>query len=157
MRELIIKHFSELTTNELYEILKLRVSVFVVEQNCPYQELDNLDLDAYHLFIKEENRIIAYLRTFKLDEYKNSYIKGSAPIRDVALIGRVVSAERRKGHATTLLNAAVDLVKRNFCTSSIVLEAQVYAAQLYKKIGFVQTSEEFLEDGIPHIQMTLNC
>ena len=157
MTELIVKHFNELTTNELYEIIKLRVSVFVVEQNCPYQELDGNDLDAYHLFLKDNDNILAYLRVFRCKEYKNAYLDNSETLFNVAAIGRVVSAERRKGYATMLLNAAVKLVKDMFNTNTIVLEAQVYASELYKKIGFVQTSDEFLEDGIPHIQMMLNC
>ena len=155
--EIVIKHFNELSTRELYDILKLRVSVFVVEQNCPYQELDDNDIHAHHLYIKDEGRTLAYLRVFLNSEYKNSYLENAETIYNVAAIGRVVSSVRRKGYATTLLNEAIKLVKENFNTDSIILEAQVYAKELYEKVGFVQTTEEFLEDGIPHIQMMLKC
>lgn len=157
MMKLVINHFNDLTTKELYDILKLRVSVFVVEQNCPYQELDDKDLDAYHLYLKDDDKIVAYLRVFHCKEYKNSYLEHSAVLSNVASIGRVVSTERRQGYATQLLNAAIALVKDKLAVECIVIEAQVYASALYEKIGFVQASDEFLEDGIPHIQMTFNC
>jgi len=155
--ELIIKHFDELTAPELYEIMKLRVSVFVVEQNCPYQELDDRDQSSYHLYLKDDSGIAAYLRVYFNEIYMNPYIEESDILFNVAAIGRVVSAVRRRGYATELLKAAVTVAKDKFSAERIVIEAQVYAKELYEKVGFIQTSEEFLEDGIPHIQMMLNC
>ena len=155
--ELVIKHFNELTTRELYDILKFRVSVFVVEQNCPYQEIDELDLDAYHMYLSDNSNIIAYLRVFKYNEYKNKYLSSSETVFNTAAIGRVAVSIRRKGYATQLLKHAIDLVKAKFDVSCIILEAQVYASKLYEQVGFTICSEEFLEDGIPHIQMILNC
>lgn len=155
--ELVIKHFKELTTRELYDILKFRVSIFVVEQNCPYQEIDDLDLNAYHLYLSDNSNIIAYLRVFKYDEYKNKYLSNSKTIYNTAAIGRVASSIRREGYATQLLNTAIDLVKTKFNVSTIILEAQVYASKLYEQVGFRKCSVEFLEDGIPHIQIMLNC
>ncbi len=155
--KLVIKHFSELSIDELYDLLKLRVEVFIVEQLCPYQELDDKDKNAYHLFLKDNNGIVAYLRVFFNEIYMNSHIKESDILFNVASIGRVVSSVRRKGYATTLLNEAVNVAREKYSAERIILEAQVYAKSLYEKIGFIQTSAEFLEDGIPHVQMMLNC
>lgn len=143
--KLNIKHFSELTVPELYEILKVRVNVFVVEQNCPYSELDDKDLNAYHLWLSDEkDEIKAYLRV--LD-------KGVS--FSEAAIGRVLSLERRKGLASRLMKAGIKTAYEKFEADEIKLEAQVYAKALYEKLGFEVTSDEFLEDGIPHVEMLL--
>ena len=142
--ELIIKHFSQLSARELYDILELRVSVFVVEQNCPYQELDGHDKDAYHVWLQDETGIQAYLRV--LD-------KGVT--MDEVAIGRVVTRQRRIGLGTKILNIGIEVAKDKFAAKKIMLEAQVYAKSLYEKAGFRQVGEEFLEDGIPHIPMLL--
>ena len=155
--ELAVKKFEELSVHELYEILKLRVSVFVVEQNCPYPELDDKDQSAYHLFIRDNGNIVSYMRVFFNEVYANPYLEDSDILFNIAAIGRVVSSVRRKGYATELLKIAITVAKEKFGAEHIVLEAQTYAKALYEKVGFVQTSEEFLEDGIPHIQMMLNC
>lgn len=138
---IITKHFSELSKEELYEILRIRVAVFVVEQNCPYQELDNCDQDAYHVMVYEGDHIEAYLRVFRKDK----------EVR----IGRVLSVSRKKGYGKTALQAGIEVAKENYQAKKIVIEAQTYAKEFYEKVGFKQSSEEFLEDGIPHIQMTL--
>ncbi len=143
--ELVIKKFSELTAEELYEILKLRVDVFVVEQNCPYPEIDGKDKEAYHLWLKDEKGIAAYLRV--LDR--------GVSFEDCA-IGRVISARRRQGIGTEILKAGITAAKEKFGADKITIEAQVYAKEFYEKQGFVQVSEPFLEDGIPHIIMTLD-
>lgn len=144
--ELIVKHFSELSVNELYDIYKLRVSVFVVEQNCPYQEVDDADKVAYHLWLKDESGILAYARVLP---------KG-ATFSDVS-IGRVISVKRRCGIGSQIVSAAIDVAKEKFNANRITIAAQVYARALYEQAGFRQTSEEFLEDGLPHIQMQLDC
>ncbi len=141
--DLIIKHFNELTVNELHDIYKLRVSVFVVEQNCPYQEVDDADKAAWHVWLKDESGIQAYLRVLP---------KG-ATFADVS-IGRVIAVKRRCGLGGKILAAGIQTAKEKFGAERIVIEAQTYARKLYENAGFVQTSDEFLEDGIPHIQMT---
>ena len=154
--ELCVKHFDELTNSELYDILKLRNAVFIVEQNCPYQDMDDKDQNSYHLFLRENGKIIACLRVIYHDEYKNAYMENAPVLKNVAAIGRVVSSVRRKGHATLLLKEAIKLISEKFDVVTVTLEAQVYARALYEGVGFAQSSDEFLEDGIPHIQMSLN-
>ena len=144
MMELVIKHFDELSTQELFEIFKLRVSVFVVEQNCPYQEVDDADKNAYHVYLKDDTGIQAYLRVLP---------KGVT--FDEISIGRVIAVKRRRGLGSLILSEGIKVVKERLGAESIVIEAQVYARELYEKAGFVQSSSEFLEDGIPHIKMTL--
>lgn len=144
--ELVIKTFKELTNEELYEILKLRSLVFVVEQNCIYQDLDDRDQEAVHLFYRDEDGIQSYLRVMDKSEHNN-----------MITIGRVVSRKRRSGLATALLKEGIKLAEERFGSDSIYVEAQVYARSLYEKIGFKQISEEFLEDGIPHIKMIYEC
>lgn len=138
--ETFVKTFHELNVDELYEILKLREDVFVIEQQCIYPDIDNLDQDSIHVFIKDEHEIIAYLRII--------------PSNDIR-IGRVISKYRRKGIGTQLLKTGIQAAKEYFNADSIAIEAQTYAKSFYEKQGFIQTSEEFLEDGIPHIVMKL--
>lgn len=144
--ELVIKKFDELTAEELYDILKLRVDVFVVEQECAYPEIDGKDKCAYHVWLKDDEGIAAYLRV--LD-------KGVS--FDDAAVGRVISARRRKGFGTIVLKEGIRIAKEKFKADKITIEAQVYAKKFYENVGFKQVSEEFLEDGIPHILMILEC
>lgn len=141
---LVIKHFRELSADEFFAICKLRISVFVVEQNCPYQEIDDADRFAYHIWLQEGKELLAYARVLP----PNS-VFGDASI------GRVVSKKRRCGLGSEIVAAAIAVAKEKFQAQSIVIEAQVYARSLYEKAGFFPISEEFLEDGIPHIQMKL--
>lgn len=142
--DLIIKAFNELTNEELFEIYKLRVSVFVVEQNCAYQEVDDADKAAYHIYLRDENGIEGYLRVLP---------QGIA--FEDASIGRVIAVKRRCGIGSRILSEGIRVAKEKFGAMRITIEAQVYARELYEKAGFVQNSDEFLEDGIPHIRMTL--
>ncbi len=142
--ELVIKKFNELTVEELHEILKLRVSVFVVEQNCPYQEVDDKDRYSYHVYLKDEEGIQAYLRV----------IEKTGDTDEVA-IGRVIAVKRRCGLGTEILKEGVKVARDYLKADKVVLEAQTYARKLYEKVGFEQISEEFLEDGIPHIKMMM--
>lgn len=142
--DLIVKHFNELTTQELFEIYKLRVSVFVVEQQCSYQEVDQADTKAYHLWLKDENGIVAYARALPQGVTFNT-----------SSIGRVISIKRHCGYGSEIVKAAINVAKTKFNADILTIEAQVYARSLYEKHGFIQTSDEFLEDGIPHIQMQL--
>lgn len=140
--EIIIKRFGELTPYELYTILKLRVDIFVVEQNCPYNELDDKDQLAYHLWLEDEQGIAAYLRILP---------PGAA--FDTPALGRVISARRRCGVGSKLLSAGIEAVRSLYGSTAITIEAQVYARKFYEKAGFIRTSEPFDEDGIPHIRM----
>ena len=140
--ELSAKRFDELTNSELYDILKLRVNTFVVEQNCPYPELDDKDQDALHVFLRDEEGIQAYLR-----------IMGRGVSSEYVSIGRVVAVKRRCGFGSRVLEEGIRLAKERFGAEKIYLEAQTYARTLYEKHGFRQISEEFLEDGLPHIKM----
>ena len=142
--EFIIKRFEELTLYELYEILKVRVSVFVVEQECTYQEVDEKDKNAYHVFIKDNEVIKAYLRV--LD-------KGIS--FDEVSIGRVLTTERGIGLGDKILEKGIEVAKEKMNADKIRIEAQCYAKGFYERFGFKQVSDEFLEDGIPHIEMLL--
>lgn len=140
--ELFVKHFSELSAQELFEIYKLRVSVFVVEQKCYYQEVDYADKVAYHVWLRDGGGIQAYARVLPC----------GAAFPEVA-IGRVLAVKRRCGLGSRIVAAAIDTAKERLHADTITIEAQTYARKLYENFGFRQTSEEFLEDGIPHIQM----
>lgn len=142
--ELVAKHFSELSREELFAIYKLRVAVFVVEQHCPYQEVDEADKAAYHVWLQDEEGIEAYARVLP---------QGAA--FPTAALGRVIAVKRRCGLGSKIVSAAIRTAREKFGADRITIEAQVYARTLYEKAGFRQTSEEFLEDGIPHIQMQL--
>ena len=137
-----VKRFRELTTEELYRILRLRVAVFVVEQNCPYMEIDDLDQAAIHVWLEDEDGIEAYLRV--LDRGAES---------EYCAIGRVIAVKRRCGFGSRILSEGIKAAKECFLADSIYLEAQVYAKALYEKQGFRQISDVFLLDGIPHIKM----
>ncbi len=139
-----MKQFDELTNDELYAILKLRVDVFVVEQNCPYPELDDRDQNAVHVYFKDENGIQAYLRVMDRD-VESEYVS----------IGRVIAVKRRCGIGTAVLKEGIRIATRKFGADKVYLEAQIYARALYEKVGFRQISEEYPLDGIPHIKMLL--
>lgn len=142
--ELTVKHFSELSSEELFEIYKLRVSVFIVEQSCPYQDIDDADRSAYHVWLRDEDGIEAYARVLPT---------GAA--FPTPAIGRVIAVKRRCGLGTKIVTASIETARDRLGADMITIEAQTYARSLYEKAGFRQTSEEFLEDGIPHIQMQL--
>ena len=141
---IIIKSFSELDIQELYQILRLRAEVFVVEQGCVYQDMDNKDQNAIHLFYKEKNRTIAYTRIFKQGEYY-----------DNPSIGRVVVKEKNRGKelGKKIMTSSIDYIKKNFQGKKIELSAQKYLEKFYKDLGFYVKGEEYLEDGIPHQRM----
>ena len=140
--ELIVKHFDELTARELFDLYKLRVSVFVVEQNCPYQEVDDADRVSYHVWLRDENGIAACLRV----------IPAGVSFEDVS-IGRVIAVRRRCGLGTRIVTEGLRVAQEKLGAQRVTIEAQTYARALYENLGFRRTSEEFLEDGIPHIRM----
>lgn len=142
--ELIIKQFRELTAAELYAIYRLRTAVFVVEQKCPYQEVDEWDPLAWHFWLRDDTgEIAAYLRLIPWERTGEG------------VIGRVVSAWRRMGLGSRLLGEAVAFARNRLRLEVLTLAAQTYAQAFYERAGFSPVSEVFLEDGIPHIQMTL--
>ena len=144
--ELHVKRFSELTTEELYRLLRLRVSVFVVEQNCPYMELDDRDQDALHVWFEDQDGIRAYLR-----------ILDAGAVSEYVTIGRVIAVKRRCGMGSRILSEGIRIAKEALGAEKIYVEARVYAKGMYEKQGFRQISEEYLEDGIPHVKMLLDC
>ena len=140
----LVKHFSELTTRELFEIYKVRVAVFVVEQKCAYQEVDDMDREAYHLWFEDDDGIEAYLR-----------LMPAGVARAEVSLGRVIAVKRRCGLGTKIVAEGIRFAKEKLGASEIVIEAQTYVKKMYESLGFRAESEEFLEDGIPHIRMRL--
>ncbi|MBT7816981.1 MAG: GNAT family N-acetyltransferase [Polaribacter sp.] len=143
----VTKSFSELTTTELYKILQLRSEVFVVEQDCVYQDLDFKDQKSLHVFGFKNDNIIAYTRIFKPGDYF-----------DNASIGRVVVAdtERKFGYGHDIIKASINAIKTHFNVDEITISAQKYLKIFYESHNFIQIGEEYLEDGIPHIRMDRN-
>ena len=141
--DFISKKFEQLSLDEVHEIYKLRLSVFVVEQNCSYQDVDDADKASYHLFLRDEDGIQAYLR-----------LSPKGALYEEACVGRVISKKRRQGLASTLLQKAIALAKETLNAPVLLVIAQAHARPLYEKAGFTPTGEEFLQDGIPRIRMT---
>ena len=139
-----IKRFEALSLTELYSLLQLRSEVFVVEQNCVYQDIDGKDEKALHLLGIYEGKIVAYARLFKPNDYFEN-----------ASIGRVIVAQncRDKKWGHDLMQNAISGVKDYFDTNEITISAQLYLQKFYESHQFVQTSEMYLEDDIPHIEM----
>lgn len=139
-----IKKFSELENNELYQILELRCEVFVVEQNCAYNDVDNKDQDAYHLLLEDNKKIVAGLRILK---------KGIS--YDQISIGRVVVSKEHRGLgiAKDMMLKAIEFIENDLNEKEIKISAQAYLIEFYKSIGFVEVSQVYLEDDIPHIDM----
>ena len=142
---LVIKKFDRLTPREVYEILRIRTAVFVVEQECPYQEVDGTDYDSLHVWLEEDKEIVAYLRIFVKDEETNT-----------VQIGRVLSKRRGQGLGAKVLEHGLEAAKIEMGADRVFIEAQTYALDFYKKFGFEACGEEFLEDGIPHTPMIVN-
>ncbi|WP_448566234.1 GNAT family N-acetyltransferase [Thalassotalea ganghwensis] len=142
-----VKPFSQLTTNELYDLLKLRIDVFVVEQCCYYADLDDLDRhpETLHLFCYQNNIMTAYLRVLAK---KVSYPEHIA-------IGRVITASQARGSGLghRLMNKALDVCQQYFPDENIKISAQQHLEKFYQHHGFNTISQMYLEDGIPHIAM----
>lgn len=147
MIDIKVKSFKELTISELYELLELRSDVFVVEQDCVYQDLDGKDQKALHCLGYKHNRLVAYTRIFKPKDYFNE-----------ASIGRVVvlKSERQHKYGYDIMEASIKAVKELFNETTIKLSAQVYLKKFYNNLGFNEVGEEYLEDGIPHVAMIKN-
>ncbi len=140
--EMKSKFFPELTTRELYEILKARAEIFVVEQNCAYLDPDDRDQQSLHVFFEENGAVQAYFRAYPKDE-------------NTVQAGRVLTRRHGTGLGGKLLKAGIAQVREKFDPDRIYIEAQCYAVGYYEREGFRVCSEEFLEDGIPHVGMEL--
>ena len=140
----VLKKFDDLTPKELYNILQLRNEVFIVEQNCPYQDLDNKDLYAFHLMGMKEEKLLAYARLLAPGI---SYSESS--------IGRVVSSPslRKTGMGKKLMTESIKEIRNLFQTDTIRIGAQLYLQNFYESFGFVRDGGIYLEDNIPHILM----
>ncbi|MFB4168071.1 GNAT family N-acetyltransferase [Virgibacillus sp. JSM 102003] len=139
-----IKTFDELTNDELYGLLKLRVDIFVVEQDCPYPELDNYDQLALHYFLKINGEFAANVRI----------LPSNSKYEEVS-IGRVSVAVkfRRQGYAQQIMQKAIEYIVNEWKEKRIKVQGQEYLKDFYSGLGFEQVSESYLEDGIPHIDM----
>jgi len=139
-----IKKYDELTKEELYALLRLRSAVFVVEQNCVYQDIDGKDNKALHVLGKTNGELAAYSRLFRSGDYFKN-----------AAIGRVVVSpnHRKQGLAKRLMEASMDYFLKTAKVSKIELSAQAYLQVFYNDLGFIKVGEPYLEDGIPHIKM----
>ena len=136
-----LKTFEQLTAQELFQIYQARTAVFVVEQQCPYQEVDEIDLCAFHLWLSEQQHLVAYTRIF----FQNEYVH----------FGRVLVMPdfRGKGYAQTLLRSTLAFIQQQFPNYPIEIQAQHYLQAFYQQFGFVAISDVYLEDNIPHIDM----
>ncbi|MDA0177960.1 GNAT family N-acetyltransferase [Mesoflavibacter profundi] len=144
MLTITVKSFNQLTTNELYDVLQLRSEVFVVEQDCVYQDIDGKDQNALHVLGIKDNKIVAYTRLFKPGDYFN-----------LASIGRVVVKENQRMHkyGYDIMEASIKAIKTNYNTTDIKISAQCYLKRFYNNLNFFEVGEQYLEDGIPHIAM----
>lgn len=143
--QIFIKHFSDISAQELYNILRLRSEVFVVEQDCVYQDLDDRDQDAWHVWIEDDGgEVVACLRVFRFDDGHSQ-------------IGRVVNSMKVRGTGVgkSVMLKGIEVAKEHFPELPILIHAQQYAKGFYEKCGFEVSSEPFDEDGIPHVEMLL--
>lgn len=140
--KLIAKKFNELTTTQLYEILKARSEIFIIEQNIHYQDMDDFDYDSLHCFFMEDNKITAYLRAFYKDE-------------NTVKIGRVLTLNHGNGIGRQLLEQSLTAIREKMKCKKILVDAQKHAVGFYEKFGFKVTSEDFLEEGVLHNTMEL--
>ena len=141
--EVFVKKFNELNVEELYEILKLRSEVFVVEQNCVYLDLDDKDKDAWHVWVSSGDEVVACARVLDV----------GVSYKDSLSIGRVVSKYRGVGLGAAVMEAAVNTAIDKYGNLPITISAQKYAVAFYEKFGFVICSEPYLEDDILHVKM----
>lgn len=144
MLQITTKTFKELSIDELYAILQLRSEVFVVEQNCVYQDIDGKDQHALHVMGYKNDQLVAYTRVFKSEDYF-----------EYASIGRVLvkSGERHLKYGYDIMDASIRAIEEVYKETTIKISAQTYLKRFYNTLGFVEVGETYLEDGIPHIGM----
>ena len=142
----IFKTYNELSKDELYSILRLRADVFVLEQDCPYQDVDNKDQKAFHVLAVDNKEVVAYARVFRSGDYFQE-----------ASIGRVVTkpSHRGTGLGQDLMQKTIDFIEKSPVSKPIRISAQTYLLKFYESYGFKKTGIEYMEDGIPHIGMLL--
>ncbi|MGR9047714.1 GNAT family N-acetyltransferase [Halobacillus faecis] len=144
--EWVQKTFAELSKQELYEILQTRVEVFVVEQECPYPEVDGRDEDSLHIWMEKEGEMVAYCRIVPPDEGEKYHS-----------IGRVLvkKEDRGSGYARRVMDRAIEVLKKDYKVNYIWLHGQEHLRHFYGSFGFKEVSEVYLEDGIPHVDMLM--
>lgn len=144
MVSIFVKSFKELSKLELYKILRLRAEVFIVEQDCVYQDVDNKDQKALHVILKKSEEIIGYTRLF----WPGDYFKEAS-------IGRVVISkkERHNNYGSELMKASILAISEKMKEKKIKISAQTYLKIFYNNLGFLESGKEYLEDGIPHVAM----
>ena len=144
MVSIFVKSFEELSKLELYKILRLRAEVFIVEQDCVYQDVDDKDQKALHVILKKSEEIIGYTRLF----WPGDYFKEAS-------IGRVVISkkERNNNYGSELMKASILAISEKMKEKKIKISAQTYLKNFYNNLGFLESGKEYLEDGIPHIVM----
>ncbi|MBR5506184.1 MAG: GNAT family N-acetyltransferase [Clostridia bacterium] len=144
--DFISKKFCELSATEVYEILKSRAEIFLLEQGIVCQDLDDVDYDSLHCFFWDGKRVTAYLRAFE-------------PLKDdgVVMVGRVLTLNHRSGMGSELMKRSVEEIKKNFACDKISVHAQKQAVGFYEKMGFHTVSGEFLEEGIVHVTMEMHA
>lgn len=142
--EIEVKNFDELTKKELYELLQLRSEVFVVEQDCVYNDIDGKDERALHVLGWEDGLLVAYSRCFQAGDYF-----------DEAAIGRILVREnyRKTGYGHQITKASINAIKTNYKADTIKISAQIYLVMFYERHGFKTKGNRYMEDGIPHIAM----
>ena len=140
--EFKFKFFEELTVRELYEIVRARTQIFLLEQNIICQDFDGVDYDSLHCFFEHDEKVIAYLRAYRA---KDGAVK----------IGRVLSLTHGIGHGTKLMKEAIPIIQDKFKCEEIELDAQKKAEEFYRRLGFETVSPVFMEEGLPHVKMIL--
>ncbi len=141
----VAKNFNELSLQELYEILKARSQIFILEQNMHCQDIDGIDFKARHIFIEEDGKILAYLRAFYTDD-SNTVVR----------VGRVLSITHGIGLGAKVMRFAVEDIKQNMKCQKICLDSQKHAIGFYEHLGFKTVSDEFMEEGVLHVRMELD-
>lgn len=138
------KKFEDLTTTELYNIIQLRIEVFVIEQNAPYQDCDGKDFESLHMYGTIGDKVVAYARGIP-----------AGITYDEPCLGRVVTSPdfRGKKYGAYVVSLALEAMKTNFKTSNCRISAQLYLQEFYESYGFVRVSDVYLEDGLPHVEM----
>ena len=137
------KFFDELSTRELYEILRARTEIFLMEQHIVCRDLDGVDYDSLHCFLEEDGKVLAYLRAFRTED-------------GAMQIGRVLSVTHGVGHGKELMQRSLAAIKEKSGCKSFTMHAQSHAKGFYEKLGFTVSSPEFFEEGVPHVSMRLD-
>lgn len=138
------KRFDELNTKELYEILKARSEIFVMEQNIHYQDMDDIDYKSLHCFLADGGKVYAYLRAFYADEACG-----------IVKVGRVLTLRHGNGTGMELMNNSIQAIRQKMNCKKICIDAQKHAVGFYRKFGFEEVSDDFLEEGIVHVRLEL--